>query len=161
MLQWPSTKASTNTKHQNYKLPGFHNTAWKLRIWTRISMLLTELNPPLLRSSGTFSSPLSFRPVGIKKNTEQQSAQTKCPNNGQAVNEECLWIRWKPEWGELKRLNLTSHPYTPDRTNSDASRHLSRDNSQHRKHRGIIARTRAARDLRRTWEMRDERFSIL
>lgn len=32
---------------------------------------------------------------------------------------------------------LTSHPYSPDRTSSDANRHLSRDYSQQRKQRGF------------------------
>lgn len=93
--------------------------------WTIIAfrVMWWSLCLPLVRSSGTFSSPLSFRPV---KNThrghgERSRRATKCPRSSVCALQRyprCDWIEF---------FMLTSHPKTPDRTAAEAGRHVSRN----------------------------------
>lgn len=54
------------------------------------------------------------------------------------AEEDCIILSWSIcQAAEQSQFNLTSHPYTSDRTASDADRHLYQTHSQHRKPRGI------------------------
>ncbi len=84
-------------------------------------------NVPLERSSGTFSSPLSFRPVGTDTKLWMRSAGDRLGTASVLSVIQYPKACWESVRAVSAEIPLTSHPTAPWRAASDAAdRHLYR-----------------------------------